>query len=62
MRATTAPLVLDADSEPDLRFFATVNPGHAEGDMLICLCPLTLPNLLSLGRRALERRGRYLPP
>jgi hypothetical protein len=59
MRATTAPLLLDADAEPDLRFFAAANPGHAEGDMLMCLCPLTLANWLTLARRALKRRARY---
>ena len=59
MRSTTAPLVLDADAEPDLRFFAAANPGHSEGDMLMCLCPLTLANWLSLARRALRRSARY---
>jgi hypothetical protein len=58
LRATTAPLALTADSSPNLRFFAAANPGHAEGDMLICLCPLTLGNWLSVARRALARRGR----
>jgi hypothetical protein len=58
MRETAAPLELTAESDPDLRFFATANPGHAEGDMLICLCPLTLSNWLTLARRALMRRRR----
>lgn len=34
------------------------NPGHAEGDMLACLCPLTLRNWLSLATKALLRRRR----
>jgi hypothetical protein len=58
MRETAAPLELTADSDPDLRFFATANPGHAEGDMLICLCPLTLANWLTLARRAFARWRR----
>jgi hypothetical protein len=56
MHATAAPLELTADSDPHLRFFATANPGHAEGDMLICLCPLTLTNWCTLARRAITRR------
>jgi hypothetical protein len=59
MRETTATLILARDSDPDLEFFARANPGHAEGDMLICLCPLNLRNWLSLGRRAWQRRRRH---
>ncbi len=62
MLATAAPLNLTADSDPNLRFFATANPGHAEGDMLVCLCPLTLGNWLTLARRVLlrlRRRGTH---
>ena len=58
MRETAAPLELTADSDPNLRFFATANPGHAEGDMLICLCPLTLANWVTLARRAFVRWRR----
>jgi hypothetical protein len=58
MRATAAPLVLTPDSSPDLQFFATANPGHAEGDMLVCLCPLSLGNWISVARSALARRER----
>ena len=58
LRETAAPLVLRADADPNLQFFARTNPGHAEGDMLICLCPLTLSNWLSVARKAFERRAR----
>jgi hypothetical protein len=61
MRHTAAPLVLAKDSDPHLEFFAQANPGHAEGDMLVCLCPLSWPNWLSLARNAL-RRLRQRPP
>lgn len=57
LRATAAPLV-DQDADPNLKFFAGANPGHAEGDMLVCLCPLTLGNWASVARRALVRRMR----
>jgi hypothetical protein len=58
MRETAAPLILARDSDPHLEFFARVNPGHAEGDMLICLAPLSLGNWLSLARNALRRLRR----
>jgi hypothetical protein len=58
LRAATAPLALGADANPDIRFFATANPGHAAGDMLVCLCPLTLENWVTLARRAVARRER----
>jgi hypothetical protein len=58
MRSTAAPLVLGPGADPALEFFARANPGHSEGDMLVCLCPLTLSNWLSLGRKALQRWRR----
>jgi hypothetical protein len=58
MRETAAPLILARDSDAHLAYFARVNPGHAEGDMLVCLCPLSLPNWLSLARKALQRLRR----
>jgi hypothetical protein len=61
LRAAAAPLAVTPDTSPDIRFFAAANPGHAEGDMLICLCPLTLGNWLSVARFALARRGRAGP-
>lgn len=61
LRTEAAPLAVTADCCPDIRYFATANPGHAEGDMLVCLCPLTLGNWLSVARRALARRERVRP-
>jgi hypothetical protein len=58
LRTTAAPLVLGAGVDPALEFFARANPGHPDGDMLVCLCPLTLSNWLSLARKALQRLGR----
>lgn len=53
LRPETAPL--GGGGGPDLEFFARANPGHADGDMLACLCPLTAANWLSIGLRALRR-------
>ncbi len=58
LREMAAPVELRAGTDPNVQFFAQMNPGHAEGDMLICLCPLTLSNWLSVARKALERRAR----
>lgn len=58
LRASTAPLPDGDDRNPDVAFFARANPGHAQGDMLVCLCPLTLRNWLSLARALLRRRRR----
>jgi len=43
---------------PELRYFSQANPGHAEGDMLVCLCPLTTANWISVGIRAFQRMWR----
>ena len=58
LRAGTAPLEHSDSTNLNLAFFARANPGHAEGDMLVCLCPLSLPNWISLGMRALRRARR----
>ena len=58
LRPETAPLQAEYDRDPDLAFYARANPGHAEGDMLVCLCPLTLVNLVTLGVRARQRARR----
>lgn len=43
---TTAPLDAATLSDPDVRFFDAANPGHRDGDMLVCIAPLTAANLL----------------
>jgi hypothetical protein len=58
LRPETAPLQGAFASDPDLAFYVRANPGHAEGDMLVCLCPLTLRNLVTLGLRARKRARR----
>jgi hypothetical protein len=39
-------------------FFQSVNPGHRDGDMLVCLAPLSVQNLLGALCNALSRRRR----
>lgn len=58
MRATAAPLDHGGDPSPDVAFFVRANPGHAEGDVLVCLCPLTLRNWYSIASKALRRLKR----
>ena len=54
----TAPVDERASSDPDVSFFEAANPGHREGDMLVCLAPLTAGNLLgAIARAAARRRG-----
>ncbi|MCG3150431.1 MAG: hypothetical protein PCFJNLEI_03917 [Verrucomicrobiae bacterium] len=38
-------------ADPHIQFFAQQNPGHASGDELVCLCPLTAANQTAAGRR-----------
>ena len=38
-------------ARPDVRFFLERNPGHAEGDELVCLCPIDPANMRPLTRR-----------
>ncbi len=65
LRPDVAPLNRNVPLTPELRFFSTANPGHAEGDMLVCLCPLTFANWFSVGVSALRRMRKprnSLPP
>jgi hypothetical protein len=55
LKPDAAPLERNVPLTPELKFFSATNPGHAEGDMLICLCPLTASNWLTLSIRAFER-------
>lgn len=53
-----APLEWKLVGIPDLEFYARANPEHEDGDMLVCLCPLSAANWLSLAKRAIMRRRR----
>lgn len=52
--STAAPLDAAALSDPDVSFFDQVNPGHRDGDRLVCLAPLTLANLTGAIARMLR--------
>ena len=58
LKSTTAPIDDDLLAKPDISFFVTVNPGHQEGDMLVCLCPLSMKNWGFLGLSAVRRMFR----
>ena len=55
LKADAAPLEPHLAAVQDLEFFARANPGHAEGDMLVCLCPLSALNWLTAALRAVRR-------
>lgn len=55
---TAAPLRSDAARDPDVQFFGQRNPGHGDGDSLLCLVPLTWANAWRLCRRAVARWAR----
>jgi hypothetical protein len=59
LRPDAAPTAVGDD--PDLAFYMRANPGHAEGDMLVCMCPLSVANLVTLGLRARARARRKAP-
>lgn len=56
LRPETAPLDARLLADPDVRFFNTMNPGHRDGDMLVCLVPLRIRNLLAIVAHAITRR------
>ena len=58
LRPATAPIDGTLSSDPDVNFFQVANPGHGEGDMLVCLAPLTVGNLLGAITRVAARRRR----
>jgi hypothetical protein len=54
----TASLDARLLQNPDLAFFARSNPEHAQGDMLFCLCPLTMANWWGILSNAAARFRR----
>ena len=55
LRPDTAPINASLAGNDALAFFARMNPGHAAGDMLVCLCPLTVSNWLHASMQAIKR-------
>jgi hypothetical protein len=56
LRPTAAPIDGSHLADPDVRFFETANPGHRDGDMLVCLVPLSVNNLLRAVLRGVVKR------
>ena len=48
-------------SDPNIAFFAERNPGHLQGDELVCFCDLSEEKMTRLGKR-LWRKGQELFP
>jgi hypothetical protein len=55
LRAETAPVTAITLLDVHVRFFENANPGHREGDMLVCLAPLSFGNVLGALRAAFRR-------
>ena len=53
LRPGVAELTLERLRDPHVRFFAERNPGHARGDELCCLAPLTRANFTSAAYRVI---------
>jgi hypothetical protein len=54
LRPDTAPVTHHQLTNEDIRFYESVNPGHRDGDMLVCLVPLNARNLRGLVARKLR--------
>ncbi len=48
-------------SDPNIAFFAERNPGHLQGDELLCFCDLSEEKMTRLGKR-MWRKGQELFP
>jgi hypothetical protein len=53
---------LEAHSDPDVAFYARMNPGQARGDDLMCLCPLDARNWLAVAAAIAQRALRRVAP
>ncbi|HEX3716970.1 MAG TPA: hypothetical protein VH595_03305 [Verrucomicrobiae bacterium] len=47
----------ERERDPHIAFFLSRNPGHAEGDELVCLTELCFQNLTAAGRRIMSPRA-----
>jgi hypothetical protein len=59
LRSDLAAIPQERLTDPDITFFLERNPGHAEGEELMCLAEVTPENLTPLGRRVV---ARAIPP
>lgn len=54
LHAEVAPITPQRLRDPHVAFFVTANPGHIDGDELVCLTELTPANLTLAGRRMVQ--------
>jgi hypothetical protein len=54
-REGIVPLEPDALADPDVMFYARLNPGQREGDTLVCLAPLDAINVATMIGRMIKR-------
>ena len=59
LRGALASVPDGRETDPHIRFFLARNPGHADGDELVCLAPIHDGNLTAAGQRIVRaaRRG-----
>jgi hypothetical protein len=57
LRGALAEIPHGRDCDPHIAFFAAQNPGWAQGDELVCLCPLSSDNLTAAGERMVRARA-----
>ncbi|HWA25746.1 MAG TPA: hypothetical protein VG734_08805 [Lacunisphaera sp.] len=55
LRPALAALPPGRESDPHVAFFLARNPGHLQGDELVCVTELTAANLTPAGRRMVAR-------
>jgi hypothetical protein len=55
LRPGLAGVPAGRDADPHVRFFLEQNPGHGDGDELVCLAELSSTNLTAAGRRMVDR-------
>ena len=49
-------------SDPNIAFFAERNPGHPDGDALVCICELSDKTFTKLGKRMWRKGQDLFPP
>ena len=59
LRDDIAPITAERLTDPHVRFFVERNSGHAQGDELCCLAPLTRANFTPAAYRVI---GPVLQP
>lgn len=63
LREGVAELSPQRMEDPHVRFFVKANPGHAKGDELCCLAPLTRENFKAAAYRAIgSEAGGFMAP